>query len=409
MLPLAALILLGGALGDHHGRRLWLVIGVALFGIASLVCALSGSLEMLLAGRVLQGIGAALLLPNRLSLLNGAYESEARGQAIGTWAAAGAISAAIAPLAGGWLVENFGWASIFYVNIPFVAVAIIVALTRVEEVSDPGEARLDIGGAALATLGLGGATYGLTLWSEKFTLTTTATISLIAGAAMLIAFVAYERRLGEKAMVPLTLFENRCFTSLNLMTFLLYGAFSGAMLLIPFTLIEAGGYSPVEAGLALLPLSILIGGASPTMGKLAERIGPRLPLTIGPVVVGAGLFLATRIASDQSYWTHAFPAILVMSIGMAIAVAPLTSTVLAAVDRHQTGMASGLNSALSRLGGLIVVALLGAVLVAKGDALLKPFASALLIMGIVAALGGVASFFGLSGKWRRTDRAAGME
>ena len=409
MLPLAALILLGGALGDHHGRRLWLVIGVALFGIASLVCALSGSLEMLLAGRVLQGIGAALLLPNSLSLLNGAYEGEARGQAIGTWAAAGAISAAIAPLAGGWLVENFGWPSIFYVNIPFVVVAIVAALTRVEEVSDPGEARLDIGGAALATLGLGGATYGLTLWSEKFSLTTTATISLIGGAALLIAFVAYERRLGEKAMVPLTLFENRCFTSLNLMTFLLYGAFSGAMLLIPFTLIEAGGYSPVEAGLALLPLSILIGGASPTMGKLAERIGPRLPLTIGPVVVGAGLILATRIASDQSYWTHAFPAILVMSIGMAIAVAPLTSTVLAAVDRHQTGMASGLNSALSRLGGLIVVALLGAVLVAKGDALLKPFASALLIMGIVAALGGVASFFGLSGKWRRTDRAAGKE
>ncbi|MGH6706962.1 MAG: MFS transporter, partial [Sphingomicrobium sp.] len=328
---------------------------------------------------------------------------------IGTWAAAGAISAAIAPLAGGWLVENFGWPSIFYVNVPFVVVAIIVALTRVEEVSDPGEARLDIGGAALATLGLGAATYGLTLWSEKFSLTTTATISLIAGAALLIAFVAWERRLGEKAMVPLTLFGNRCFTSLNLMTFLLYGAFSGAMLLIPFTLIEAGGYSPVEAGLALLPLSILIGGASPTMGKLAERIGPRLPLTIGPVVVGAGLILATRIASDQSYWTHAFPAILVMSIGMAIAVAPLTSTVLAAVDRHQTGMASGLNSALSRLGGLIVVALLGAVLVAKGDALLKPFASALLIMGIVAALGGVASFFGLSGKWRRTDRAAGKE
>ena len=409
MLPLAALILLGGALGDHHGRRLWLVIGVALFGIASLVCALSGSLNMLLAGRVLQGIGAALLLPNSLSLLNGAYEGEARGQAIGTWAAAGAISAAIAPLAGGWLVENFGWPSIFYVNIPFVVVAIIVALSQVEEVSDPGEARLDIGGAALATLGLGGATYGLTLWSEKFSLTATATFSLIAGAALLIAFVAYERRLGEKAMVPLTLFGNRCFTSLNLMTFLLYGAFSGAMLLIPFTLIEAGGYSPVEAGLALLPLSILLGGASPTMGKLAERIGPRWPLTIGPVVVGAGLLLATRIASDQSYWTHAFPAILVMSIGMALAVAPLTSTVLAAVDRHQTGMASGLNSALSRLGGLIVVALLGAVLVAKGDALLKPFASALLIMGVVAALGGVASFFGLSGKWRRTDKASAKE
>jgi EmrB/QacA subfamily drug resistance transporter len=403
-LPLAALILLGGALGDHHGRRLWLVIGTALFGIASLICALSGSLEPLLAGRALQGIGAALLLPNSLALLNGAYEGEARGRAIGVWAAAGAISAAIAPLLGGWLVEHFGWPSIFYINIPFAAVAIFVALTKVAEVSDPGKARLDIGGAALATLGLGAATYGLTLWSEKFALTQTAGIAMAAGTILLIGFVLYERRLGDKAMVPLALFGNRCFTSLNLMTFLLYGAFGGAMLLIPFTLIEAGGYSPIEAGLSLLPLSILIGGASPIMGKLSERIGPHWPLTVGPVIVGAGLILATRIASDQSYWTHAFPAILLMSIGMAIAVAPLTSTVLASVDEHQTGMASGLNSALSRLGGLIVIALLGAVLAAKGEALLRPFAHALVVMGVVAALGGAAAFFGLRGNWRRTDK-----
>ena len=408
-LPLAALILLGGALGDHHGRRLWLVIGTALFGAASLLCALSGSLEPLLAGRALQGIGAAMLLPNSLALLNGAYEGEARGRAIGVWAAAGAISAAIAPLLGGWLVEHFGWESIFYINIPFAAVAIFVALTRVAEVSDPGKARLDIGGAALATLGLGAATYGLTLWSEKFTLTTTAGISMAIGAVLLVVFVLYERRLGDKAMVPLALFENRCFTSLNLMTFLLYGAFGGAMLLIPFTLIEAGGYSPVEAGMSLLPLSILLGAGSPMMGKLAERIGPHWPLTIGPAIVGAGLFLATRIADNQAYWTHAFPAILVMSIGMMLAVAPLTSTVLASVDRHQTGMASGLNSALSRLGGLIVVALLGAVMAAKGDALLKPFSHALVLRAIVAALGGVAAFFGLQGNWRRTDKPVEKE
>ena len=408
-LPLAALILLGGALGDHHGRRLWLVIGTALFGLASLLCAISGSLEPLLAGRALQGIGAAMLLPNSLALLNGAYEGEARGRAIGVWAAAGAISAAIAPLLGGWLVEHFGWESIFYINIPFAAVAIFVALTRVAEVSDPGKARLDIGGAVLATLGLGAATYGLTLWSEKFTLTTTAGIALAIGAVLLVVFVLYERRLGDKAMVPLALFGNRRFTSLNLMTFLLYGAFGGAMLLIPFTLIEAGGYSPIEAGMSLLPLSILLGAGSPMMGKLAERIGPHWPLTIGPAIVGAGLFLATRIAGNQAYWMHAFPAILVMSIGMTLAVAPLTSTVLASVDRHQTGMASGLNSALSRLGGLIVVALLGAVMAAKGDALLRPFSHALVLMAIVAALGGVAAFFGLQGNWRRADKGSQKE
>ena len=407
-LPLAALILLGGALGDHHGRRLWLVIGTGLFGMASLVCALSGSLELLLAGRALQGIGAALLLPNSLALLNGAYEGEARGRAIGTWAAAGAISAAIAPLIGGWLVQNAGWPSIFYINLPFAAAAIAVALTRVEEVKEPEKARLDLGGAALATLGLGAATYGLTLWSQTFKLTQVATMTLIIGAALLIAFLLWEKLLKDRAMVPLQLFENRCFASLNLMTFLLYGAFGGAMLLIPYALIEAGGYSPIQAGLSLLPLSILMGLASPMMGKLAVRLGPRLQLTVGPIVVGVGLLLATRIAADQSYWTHAFPAILVMSVGMTLAVAPLTSTVLAAVERHQTGMASGFNSAVARLGGLIVVALLGAVLMGQGEALLRPFAKALVAMGVVAASGGIAAFFGLTGKWRRHEPEAGQ-
>lgn len=400
-LPLAALILLGGALGDHHGRRLWLVIGTGLFGVASLVCALSGSLEMLLAGRALQGIGAALLLPNSLALLNGIFEGEARGQAIGTWAAAGAIAAAIAPLIGGWLVEHVGWPSIFYINLPLVAAAILVALTRVEEVKEPEKARLDGLGAGLATLGLGASTYGLTLWSQQFTLTPTSTITLIAGAAFLVAFLLWERRLGDQAMVPLSLFGNRCFSALNLMTFLLYGAFGGSLLLIPYVLIEAGGYSPIEAGLSLLPLSILLGLASPLMGKLAVRLGPKIPLTLGPVVVGLGLLFGTRIAEDQSYWTHAFPAILVMSIGMTLAVAPLTSTVLAAVERHQTGMASGFNSAVARLGGLIVVAMLGAVLINSGEALLAPFATTLVAMAAIAGLAGAAAFFGLQGNWRR--------
>jgi len=273
-LPLAALILLGGALGDHYGRRLWLVIGTGLFGIASLVCALSGSLEMLLAGRALQGFGAALLLPNSLALLNGVYEGEARGQAIGTWAAAGAIAAAIAPLIGGWLVEHVGWPSIFYINLPLVAAAILVALSKVEEVSEPEKARLDGLGAGLATLGLGASTYGLTLWSQQFALTATATVAMALGAAFLVGFLLWERRLGDKAMTPLSLFSNRCFSSLNLMTFLLYGAFGGALLLIPYVLIEAGDYSPIQAGLSLLPLSILLGLASPLMGKLAVRPGP---------------------------------------------------------------------------------------------------------------------------------------
>lgn len=402
-LPLAALILLGGALGDHQGRRRWLVIGTGLFGAGSLVCALSGTLEPLLVGRALQGIGAGLLLPNSLALLNGVYEGEARGRAIGIWAAAGAIAAAIAPLIGGWLVDHVGWQSIFYINLPLVMAAILVALTRVVEVKEPEKARLDAGGAGLATLGLATATYGLTLWSQEFVLSPVAVAGLVAGAGLLVGFLYWEHRLGRKAMVPLALFaENRCFSALNLMTFLLYGAFGGALLLIPYVLIEAGGYSPIEAGLSLLPLSVLLGAASPLMGKLAARFGPRAPLTGGPILVGIGMVLATRIASDQTYWTHAFPGIVVMSIGMALAVAPLTSTVLASVDKHQTGLASGFNSAVARLGGLIAVALLGAVLAGSGRAMLTPFAVALVIMGVVAALGGVAAFFGLSGKWRRS-------
>jgi EmrB/QacA subfamily drug resistance transporter len=400
-LPLASLILLGGSLGDHQGRRRWLVIGTALFGAASLVCALATTLEVLLVGRTLQGIGAALLLPNSLALLNGAYEGEARGQAIGTWAAAGAIAAAIAPLIGGWLVEHVGWPSIFYINLPFAAGAILIALTRVGEVREPEKARLDIAGAALVTIGLGAATYGLTLWSQTFELTTQAVIALAAGALLLGLALAHESRLDQKAMIPLSLFNNRCFSALNLMTFLLYGAFGGSLLLIPYVLIDAGGYSPIQAGMSLIPLSILLGIGSPMMGKFAERVGPRAFLTIGPVIVGVGLVLATRIAEDQAYWTHAFPAILIMSVGMTLAVAPLTATVLAAVEAHQTGMASGFNSAVARLGGLVAVALLGAVLAGTGVSMLRPFAVALVVMGVVAALGGVAAFFGLSGKWKR--------
>jgi EmrB/QacA subfamily drug resistance transporter len=406
-LPLAALILLGGALGDHQGRRRWLMIGTALFGVGSLICALSGSLEPLLAGRALQGIGAGLLLPNSLALLNGVYEGEARGRAIGIWAAAGAIAAAIAPLVGGWLVDNIGWQSIFYINLPLVAAAILVALSRVEEVKEPGQARLDVAGAALVTVGLGVATYGLTLWSQEFILTPVAAAAIVVGVVLLIAFLLWEKHLGNTAMIPLALFaENRCFSALNLMTFLLYGAFGGSLLLIPYVLIEAGGYSPVQAGLSLLPLSVLLGAASPLMGKLAVRFGPRVPLTVGPIVVALGLLLATRIASDQSYWTHVFPGILVMAIGMALAVAPLTSTVLASVEKHRTGLASGFNSAVARVGGLIAVALMGAVLANEGKAMLAPFAFSLVIMGVVAALGGFIAFAGLSGKWQRSGASA---
>jgi EmrB/QacA subfamily drug resistance transporter len=394
-LPLAALILLGGALGDHQGRRLWLVIGTTLFGLASLLCALSMSLALLLVGRALQGLGAALLLPNSLALLNSAYEGEARGRAVGIWAAAGAISAAIAPLIGGWLVDHAGWPSIFLINIPFAAAAIAVALTRVPETRDRDKARIDVVGAVLATLALGGLAYGLTLWSAHRSFSLVAGAAIAAGIVLLAVFLLVERRAADKAMIPLRYFGDSCFSSLNLMTFLLYGTFGSCLLLLPYVLIAAGGYSPVEAGMSLLPLSILMGMGSPLMGKLATRIGPRIPLTVGPVVVAAGFLLATRVASDQGYWTNVLPAVAFIALGMAILVAPLTSTVLVSVDPEHTGMVSGFNSALSRAGGLLGVSLLGAVLAQTGEALLGPFAVAMVIGAIVAALSGLVSFIGL--------------
>lgn len=394
-LPLAALILLGGALGDHQGRRKWLIIGTTLFGFASLLCALSRSLEVLLVGRALQGIGAALLLPNSLALLNSAYEGQARGRAIGIWAAAGAISSAIAPLIGGWLVDHVGWPSIFYINLPFAAAAVAIALAQVPEAKDKQNAPLDIVGALLATVGLGALTYGLTLWSAHRSLSLVAGIGIVAGIILLTVFVLSERRVGAKAMIPLRYFGDSCFSSLNLTTFLLYGTFGSSLLLLPYVLISAGGYSPIEAGLAMVPISILIGAGSPIMGKLASRIGPRIPLTVGPLIVAAGFLLATRVASDQSYWTHVFPAVTLIALGMAILVAPLTSTVLVSVDPRHTGMVSGFNSALSRAGGLLGVSLLGAVLAEEGQALLAPYAVAMIVGAAIAALSGAVSFIGL--------------
>ena len=385
LLPLSALLLLGGALGDHYGRRRLLLIGTSLFTAASLLCALAPSLPLLLFGRTVQGVGAALLLPNSLALLNAAYEGEQRGRAIGTWAAAGAAAAAVAPLLGGWLVDNVGWPSIFYINLPLGLGAMALAWMFVAESRDMGAARADYAGAFLATAGLGASTYGLTRWSSNAAIDPVSAAAIAGGLVMLAVFLSVERKRGDKAMMPLGMFKDLCFSGLNLLTFLLYGAFGAAMLLIPYVLIEAAGYSPIQAGLALLPLPILIAVGSPIMGQLAARIGPRLPLTVGPLVVAAGFLLGLRIESGVEYWTAIMPAIAVMALGMAIAVAPLTASVLGAVDPKHTGTASGFNSAVARTGGLIATALLGFVLAREAEALVDGFHGALIASAIVAA------------------------
>ena len=397
LLPLSALLLLGGALGDHFGRRRLLVIGTTVFAITSLVCALAPSLPVLLGARAAQGIGAALLLPNSLALLNAAFSGEKRGRAVGIWAASGAAMAAVAPLLGGWLVGTVGWPAIFYINLPLALGAVVLALRFVEESRESGAGRTDYAGALLATVGLGGLTYALTLWSATRSFELEAQVALGTGAVALAAFLSVEHQRRSRAMMPVDLFKGRCFSGLNLLTFLLYGAFAAAMLLIPYVLITSGGYSPVAAGLAMLPLPILMTAASPMMGGLAAKIGPRIPLTLGPLIVGAGMVLSLLMAPDASYWTSAFPTILVMALGMTIAVAPLTSSVLGSVEERHVAMASGFNSAVARTGGLIATALLGAVLASKGQALFDGFHMAMLVSALVAAAAGVVGLTMLGG------------
>jgi EmrB/QacA subfamily drug resistance transporter len=397
LLPLSALLLLGGALGDHYGRRLLLVVGTIIFAVTSLICALAPSLPVLLAARGAQGVGAALLLPNSLALLNAAFEGEKRGRAVGIWAAAGAAAAAVAPLIGGWLVGTVGWPAIFYINLPLALGAIFLALRFVTESRETGAGRTDYAGALLVTAGLGGITYSLTLWSALGRFTSEAIVSLVAGVVLLTAFLAVELHRRQRAMMPLRLFADRCFSGLNLMTFLLYGAFSAAMLLIPYVLITSGGYSPVQAGLAMLPLPIVMTSASPTMGSIAARIGPRIPLTVGPLVVAAGMAASRLMGPEAGYWTATFPTILVMALGMTIAVAPLTASVLGSVEEQHVAMASGFNSAVARLGGLIATALLGSVLGQDGVALFASFHGAMFVSTAVAAIAGIVALTMLGG------------
>uniref|UniRef100_UPI0035C9649E MFS transporter n=1 Tax=uncultured Sphingomonas sp. TaxID=158754 RepID=UPI0035C9649E len=391
LLPLSALLLLGGAAGDHFGRRRMLTLGITLFALASAACAVAPDLPVLLAARAAQGVGAAILMPNSLGILGSSFEGEARGRAIGTWAAAGAIASAIGPPLGGWLIETVGWRSIFYLNLPVALAAVIVARRFVAE-SGRQRQSLDWHGALLATAALGALTWALTLWSSRHAASAGTWIGLGGGLALLAAFLWVEHRAGERAMMPLALFASRPFVGLTVLTLLLYGALGGLLVLLPYLLIVGGGYSPGQAGFALLPFSIVIGIASRLAGRLAERIGPRLPLTIGPIVTGAGFLVMTRIDPTTSYWTGVLPGIAIVALGMAGAVAPLTTAVLSSVDDRHTGTASGFNSAIARTGGLIATALAGAVIASSGAALVGHFRTAAIAAAVSAIAAGIAAF-----------------
>ncbi len=396
LLPLSALLLMGGAAGDHFGRKRLLIGGVALFTLASIACAFANDLTLLLAARVVQGIGAAILLPNSLATLGGAFSGEERGRAIGTWAASSAIAGAVGPPLGGWLVDSIGWRSIFFVNLPLGLLAILVAWRFVKESAD-GKQPLDWPGAISATLALGALTWALTLWSSHRAFDATSAIGLAVGLALIALFLWIEHHRGNRAMMPFAMFGSRAFAGLTLLTFTLYGALGGLLLLLPYVLIQAGGYTALQAGVALLPMPLGMGLASRAMGPLTVRLGPRIPLSIGPLIVAAGFVAFLMVAEGAPYWTSVFPGMLLIALGMSCVAAPLTTAVLASVDDKHTGTASGFNSAIARTGGLIATAVAGAVIAAAGSALIAAFHFASIIGAVLAVLSGVVAWVTLGG------------
>jgi EmrB/QacA subfamily drug resistance transporter len=394
LLPLGALLLLGGAAGDRFGRRNLLIAGTALFAIASVMCAAAPSMAWLLAGRGLQGIGSALLMPNSLAILGASFSGEAKGRAVGIWAAVSAAMAAIGPVMGGWLIDMAGWRTIFLINLPLALGAIALALRFVrDDPSDQDEVPLDLLGGALATLGLGSLTWGLTIGSGSGGWSPVALLLLAGGIVLLASFVLVEKRRGERAMMPLALFGSKLFVGLTLLTLLLYGALGALVVLVPYVLIRAFGFTATEAGLSLLPFAAVVALASPAMGALAGRIGARLPLSLGPLVVAGGFLLMLRMTPQAGYWAGVFPAILVIAIGMTGAVAPLTTAVLSSVDRAHTGSASGFNSAAARVAGMVATALLGGVLAASGPGLVAGFHATALVCAAACVAASASMFF----------------
>jgi len=374
------------------GKKRVFVATLVALAVGSLLAAVAPSIGVMIVARVIQGVGAAILMPNSLAILGDAFAGEARGRAIGTWAAVGAMAGAIGPVLGGWLIDTTGWRAIFLINLPVAAGAVLLAWRFVAEPPTGKPVALDTAGAVLATLGLGALTWALTIGSGPRGWALSAAGLAVAGFGLLAAFVLVEHRRGERAMMPLALFASRNLVGLTLLTLLVYGALGALLVLVPYELIVAGGYSATAAGAALLPFPLVMAIASPALGGLAGRLGSRIPLVVGSLVVGSGFLLATRIGGGGTYWTTVLPAILVMSLGMAGVAAPLTTAVLASVDSRHTGSASGFNSAVARTGGLIATALLGAVLAASGASLTAGFRTALLACAIAAIAAAVSGF-----------------
>ena len=383
---LASLLLLGGTLGDRWGRRFVFLVGVLTFAAASAWCGAASNVTSLIVARAFQGVGAALLVPGSLALISAHFHKANRGRAIGTWAAFTSIAAGIGPILGGWLVDHASWRWIFFLNLPLAALVVIVTWWKIPDGRRPHvEGGVDWSGAALATIGLFGLIYGLIEGGNRGVAPADITLCLMFGVAALAAFVAFEWRI-RYPMMPPALFRSRTFSGVNILTLFLYCALSATLFVLPFTLIQRHGYSTAQAAAALLPFVVTMFLLSRWSGGLTDRFGARPLLTAGPIVAAVGFFLFARVTHDGSYWTAVFPAVLVMSVGMAIAVAPLTTAVMASVDESRAGLASGVNNAVSRVAMLLAVALAAVIVEGPIENGLTPIAWASTILALAGAV-----------------------
>jgi EmrB/QacA subfamily drug resistance transporter len=394
-LTLAGLLLLGGSLGDHYGRRRVFQIGTVWFAAASLLCGVAPSGPALIAARALQGVGAALLTPGSLAILEASFRKEDRSRAIGAWSGLGGVATAVGPLLGGWLITAVSWRAIFYINLPIGLAVLLISGRHVPESRDPtATGGVDVVGAVLVSLGLAGVVYALTEAATLGWRSFATTGALIGGILLLVAFVVVEWR-RPNPMLPLELFRSAQFSGANAVTFVVYGGLGGALFLLPVQLQQVLGYTPLEAGVSLLPVTVLMLALSARSGALAARIGPRFQLTVGPLLVGAGLALMARIGAGGDYLSQVFPAVVVLGFGLAVTVAPLTAAVLAAAPAEHSGVASAVNNDVARTASLIAVAVLPAIAGLTGNSYLHPaafssgFHDAVLVAAGTCVVGGV--------------------
>ncbi len=401
LLTLASLILLGGSLGDMFGRRRVFQLGVIVFTIASLLCAVAPNVELLIFARMVQGIGGALLTPGSLAIIEASFRPADRARAIGAWSGLGGVATAFGPLLGGWLIAAISWRAIFLINLPIGIFVAWAASAHVPESKDPTvTGRIDLSGAALAAIGLGGTTYAL-IEAPEGGRTAAVVATAVIGVASLIGFFVRERR-AANPMLPLSIFRSRQFSAANAVTFVVYAALGVFFFLFVSFLQISMGYTPIEAGSASLPVTFLMLVGSARAGELAQRIGPRVPLTLGPLIIAAGLLLMMRIDPGDSYIADVLPAVLVFGIGLTLVVAPVTATVLAAVDSSHSGIASGVNNAVARVAGLIAVAVVPILTGITGDKFYEPshmthgFHMGMMICAILAAAGAVIAWTTIS-------------